>query len=122
MLKSMIVEGGYEIRKEQTNSFGPTTTQYFFFMRRNEDAPESLAEYEFAPHSLDTPQVFREHLGRREEGAIAGQGLGNQLRVCFIWSDLLGKVGLIDPRPIDITSVEASSSRVKLPFSVRVLL
>ena len=39
MLKAMIVEGGYEIKKDQTNSFGPTKTQYFFFMRRNEQAP-----------------------------------------------------------------------------------
>lgn len=35
VLKSLIIDGGLEIKKVETNSFGVSMVQYYFFLRRN---------------------------------------------------------------------------------------
>jgi hypothetical protein len=58
--------------------------------------------------SEETPQTDREK--------------DSTVRLFFIWWDKGNRCGVIDPKPITITSTENSPSLVKLPFNAKVLL
>jgi len=47
----------------ETNSFGISIVQYFFFLRRNEDL--DLEEHKFTPHNMQYLPMIRENYKKK---------------------------------------------------------
>lgn len=86
-----------DIKKVETNQLG-NLVHYFFFLRKNTET--ALEEYKFHIHDFPSMNIIKKAYMNQEKK----EQPDNSIQLYFIWWDKKGSCGVIEPKPVNITS------------------